>query len=408
MDYVLPNDVPWKWASKPYKKARKAVLGAEKKMWKSAYKGMMKNYTSPLYDTVFFPSNGEEYPHPDLPRLGSPVPRQDSFSPVPPMPRHYRKKRSSTRGRYNRKVRRFIARKKRSFRLKYRGKPAHVKRARAFKPVFSLDAVAKGMRRPKSSISMRPKVDYSSPPYLHNLHFNRVENWGSNRQNVFSHVFLTKSIMDGILASHGATDHSSEQCVLTECISKITVKNMTNTPVEMELYRFSYKKDSQYSIDQLWEQGLDNWSKIGSNTGFAPSTVGLRPQMSPRLMSCIKLNAPVKYRIGGGGSIDFVMKMKGARWISRGLMDELGDDEYMKGYTYGFLMLNHGTVAVDDAGTSAGYSSGRVALVGDGHLTFRVSSNNTRRITGYDAIPQLVTENIMNVESDAAVPVATA
>lgn len=410
MDYVLPNDVPWKWASKPYKKARKAVLGAEKKMWKSAYKGMMKNYTSPLYDTIFFPSNGEEYPHPDLPRLGSPIPRQSSFSPPPPMPRRFsRKKRSSTRGRYNRKARRFIARKKHSSRLRYRGKPAHVKRAKTFKPVFSLDAVARTGRRPRKVYTIQPKVASSVAPWLYNIHQTRTLDWDTNKQEVFSHSFLRKSEMNEMLAQASAISAKYQSCLLTEVYCKTTIKNFTNNPIDVQIYRYSYKKSNPQSIDDLWNSGMDDYNSLGAggNPGFTNTRVGARPQLSQRLTEFIRLHKPTYYRIGGGGSVDFTMKMKGTRMLSTSLMDQTGDNEYKSGYTFGFLMIANGTLAVDSNNVT-GYSSGRIGLMMEGHKTLRVVENNHKTVYGYATQAPLLFEKTMNIESDQPESIAVA
>lgn len=399
MDYVLPNDVPWKWASKPYKKARKAVLGAEKKMWKSAYKGMMKNYTSPLYDTVFFPSS-DDYPP------GTPFVKDFDHS----MPRRFsRKKRSSVRGRYNRQVRRQVARKIRRHRIKYQGKAAHVKRAKTFKPVFSLDAVARTGRRPRKVYTIKPRLMANVAPWLYNIHESRTLDWPSNRQEIFSHAFLTKSQMTTWLSQASDTNNKQNSCMITELYCKTTIKNFTTNPIDVQVYRFSYKKSNPQNVDNLWNSGMDDYASLGSggNAGFTNTRVGARPQLSQRLSEFVRLHKPTYYRIGGGGSVDFTMKMKGNRMVSTSLMDQTGDNEYKSGYTFGFLMVANGTLAVD-VNNATGYSAGRLGMMMEGHATIRILENNTKSVYGYISRDPLVTEKTVNIESDKVETVAVA
>lgn len=395
MDYVLPSDVPWKWAKKPYQEVRKGVIGAEKKMWKAAYKGMMKNYTSPLYDTVFFPSTGKS----DT----KSAPSAAMYKPGG------RKKRYNVRGRYTRQVRRAVSRRLNRPRISFTGKPWHVKRAKTFKPVFSLDSVARTGRRPRKVFTIKPHVMANVAPWLYNIHESRTLDWPSNRQEIFSHAFLTKSQMTTWLAQASDTNNKQNSCMITELYCKVTMKNFTNNPIDVQIYRYSYKKSNPQNIDNLWNSGMDDYASLGvsGNAGFTNTRVGARPQLSQRLMEFVRLQKPTYYRIGGGGSVDFTMKLKGNRMVSTSLMDQSGDNEYKSGYTFGFLMVANGTLAVD-SNNATGYSSGRLGMMMEGHATIRILENNTKSVYGYIARDPLVTEKTINIESDQVETIATA
>lgn len=395
MDYVLPADVPWKWAKKPYQKVRKGVIGAEKKMWKAAYKGMMKNYTSPLYDTVFFPSSGSQ---------ASSQSQSQSQSQSDSMPRRFARKRRISSSPWKRNMKRKCYAKRTPV---VRRRKMMGRRNRVYTPVFSLDAMAmKNRFRPRAAINTRPRVDRSIAPKVTKVFDDRVWNWPNNTQGVFSHTFLGKAELDGLLAKYTQTDGPWEQGTLSNYKLMVRMKNMTNNPIEVQLYRFSYKRDSSYSIDQLWDQGLADY--VNAGTGWAKTQIGFKPQQSDRLMRAISLTKGMRYKLGGGGQVTFPMFMKGPRHVSRGLIDNANDLEYMKGYSFGFLLITQGTLVVDTAGTSSGLSSGRLAVFWEGHQTLKVAENNVKDAGSTASIPTLTGEQTMNVDSDVVQAIAKA
>lgn len=376
---LLPESTPWKFLNPTWNKARDYIKSGEKALWKASYKGQQKYYTHPLYDTTLMAFRK----------------RKKRFSAASRL-RTFRAKRTQ---RYRGKRAR-----RRPFR---RRRITRRRRGRSFKPVFSLDAQAmRSRRRPRSAVPLRAKVDPHVAPIISREYGNRVLNWPNNTQLVFSHTFLKKAELDSFLAAQSTVNEPQESATLTEYMTMVCMKNMTNNPVEVQLYRYSYKRNCAYSIDDLWDQGLADWSDISD--GWVKHEIGMKPQLSERVMRNISLQAPVRYKIGGGGQVSFPMKMFGNRRVSRSIWDQVGDTEYLRGFSYGFLILAQGTLVVDTAGANAGLSSGRLALLWEGHKTMRIALANHRKASFGAKIPVLTGESNMNIDQDTVVQIAKA
>lgn len=193
------------------------------------------------------------------------------------------------------------------------------------------------------------------------------------------------------LSSFLSTANKTASFLVDSVKATIMIANMSKATVYLDIYEYSYRKDSDYDIANLFSNGVADAYGGGA---VDRQTLFMTPFMSPRLTSAIKINSVKTIELSQGAShIHRSTRKIGRIWNMEDLYSS--GSERISDWTTGTMFVQRGE-PVNDSGNNVSTSSTAVDYVVKEETTIRYAEPLIKQLTYSSTLPTLTSGQLLD------------
>jgi len=205
------------------------------------------------------------------------------------------------------------------------------------------------------------------------------------------------------LTSFLTTANKTASFLVESIKATIMIANMSKATVYLDIYEYSYRKDSDFDIANLFSNGL---ADAYGGAGVDRQTLFMTPFMSPRLTSAIKINSVKTIELSQGASHIH----KSVRKINRIYNSEdlySNAAERISDWTTGTMFIQRGE-PVNDTGNNVSTSSTAVDYIVKEETTIKFAEPLIKQLTYSSTLPTLTSGQLLDEGSGEVEAVVSA
>lgn len=198
----------------------------------------------------------------------------------------------------------------------------------------------------------------------------QICNWNAGKQGVGSQTIWSNQDITNALNSVSLAPTTSgnvrntSRSYLQKCYAEFNFTNSCNYPIEFAIYIYKQKRDSEDSIQTLWDSGIQDMTGTGVPTTTS-TTYGQTPFENPAISTYLRCVKVLHYNVMAGQTFKYTHESNLYRLFNNELIQlDLQADSYLRGITDTILFIAKGAPAqLTTGGNVIGVGGGQVSCV---------------------------------------------